>query len=156
MEPVRLIRRPVEVEGLQWTGDNKAEMMAFVGDYGRVDGEYIQLSTTKGLRTARPGSWILKESWSNYYMCSPRILEKAYEPYEEGVEYRGLSRRLDEGPGIGDPSVVKPWEPPTKEVVPSTEPACFHTKQGTSLVADRLDPLLETLEQRKARMFGED
>ena len=96
----KYIRIPVEVEAVQWLGDNAREVMDFVGDFGVIERGCVELCTTKGMRTARVKSWIIRENWNNYYVCSPAIFEKAYrdaEDYEYSPQQSNPSSLSSEG-----------------------------------------------------------
>lgn len=92
-------KKQIEVEAIQWTGDNQREMFDFLtyghykNDYMRVSGAnfYIDHSKVKGgliIRTlegehiASIGDYIIKGVAGEFYPCKPDIFEKTYEVVE--------------------------------------------------------------------------
>ena len=76
-------KRPVEVEAMQFTGENGAEIAAFVGDEPReieyLPGAYA-IVTLEGTMVADPGDWIIKGIAGEFYPCKPDIFDATYEP----------------------------------------------------------------------------
>ena len=79
----RYRKRPVEVEAVQWDGQNRAEIKAFVGD--ALDdawsvGGYCFINTLEGRMNAAPGDWIIRGVQGEVYPVKPDIFEETYEP----------------------------------------------------------------------------
>ena len=73
-------KKPVEVEALQWTGDNEKELYDFVGDkyYFTPFGE-LKIETLEGDMKASVNDYIIKGVNGEYYPCKPDIFEKIYD-----------------------------------------------------------------------------
>lgn len=77
-------KKPVEVEAIQWTGENVGEIKWFAGL--DVSVQYLEkpptlkIHTLEGIMTARPGDWIIKGVKGEFYPCKQDIFEKTYEP----------------------------------------------------------------------------
>lgn len=76
------VKKPVQVQAIQWTGDNYEEIIDFVGSasfpYSFDDGEII-IETLEGAVAARRGDWIIRGVNGEFYPCKPDIFEKTYE-----------------------------------------------------------------------------
>lgn len=89
-------KKPVEIEAIQWTGENQREMYDFLtngkktDEYMTASGEnfYIDHSKVKGgliIRTlegehiASIGDYIIKGVAGEFYPCKPDIFEMTYE-----------------------------------------------------------------------------
>lgn len=82
-------KKPVEIDTIQWTGDNYDEIYDFVGQkLGRVkigfstSGAFDQLiiPTLEGEHRADVGDWIIKGVKGEFYPCKPDIFKQTYEP----------------------------------------------------------------------------
>ena len=87
-------KKPIEIEAVQWTGDNHREMFNFLGgedeeyiqatgvnfyiDWNKVNGGLI-IKTLEGEHIASIGDWIIKGVQGEYYPCKPDIFETTYE-----------------------------------------------------------------------------
>jgi hypothetical protein len=77
-------KKPVVIEAMQWTGDNGAEVQAFLGGDrapmgGWVKGMYVDIGTLEGLMVASIGDWIIKGVKGEFYPCKPDIFAATYE-----------------------------------------------------------------------------
>lgn len=76
--------KPVEIEAIQWTGDNFDEVHAFAGhdvfvsDGLSKEGE-LTVATTEGYTTAFIGYYIVRDDRGNHYPCDPGVFERKYE-----------------------------------------------------------------------------
>lgn len=78
-------KKPVEIEAVQYTGDNFKEVCEFVGKIlNMTDSEqnYIIIETLEGDMTASVGDFIIKGVHGEFYPCKPDIFEKTYELVE--------------------------------------------------------------------------
>lgn len=86
----RYRKRPVVIEAVLWTGDNKAEVWQL---FEGTDGGYIAdsqstrqtpgdlyIRTLEGTMHAERGDWIIKGVQGEVYPCKPSIFEATYEP----------------------------------------------------------------------------
>ena len=80
-------KRPVEIEAIQWTGSNVAEVIEFLkpggsfefsAGFGNGQGP-MYINTLEGRMETTPGSWIIRGIAGEYYSCKPDIFEKTYE-----------------------------------------------------------------------------
>ena len=80
-------KKPIEVEAMQWTGDN----IAAIWDWGGTAGIYgpteenpdqLILTTIHGEQAvARVGDWVIREPRADrFYPCKPDIFEATYDP----------------------------------------------------------------------------
>ncbi|MGU5699486.1 hypothetical protein ACV1D9_20305 [Aeromonas allosaccharophila] len=73
-------KKPVEVEAIQWTGFNRAEILNFVGraaSWGDVTG--MTIATLEGNHIASEGDYIIKGVAGEFYPCKPDIFRATYE-----------------------------------------------------------------------------
>lgn len=77
------IKKPVEIQAVQWTGVNADEIHDFIGYYPTliygVFGPYIIIKTLEGDHYAHVGDWIIRGVKSEFYPCKPDIFEQTYE-----------------------------------------------------------------------------
>lgn len=76
---LRYRKRPVEVEAIQWDGDNWHEVLAFTGRGISQHGRTLSITTLEGTMTASPGDWIIRGIADELYPCKPDIFEQTYE-----------------------------------------------------------------------------
>ncbi|TXI82186.1 MAG: hypothetical protein E6Q39_00020 [Crocinitomicaceae bacterium] len=88
----KFVKKPVEIEAIQWTGDNYAEIYHFLegddspaSEWGenlhietRGDTELLYIHTLEGTMLARIGDWIVKGIKGDFYPCKPDIFELTY------------------------------------------------------------------------------
>ena len=91
----RYRKKPIEIEAIQFTGDNEYEIADFmhlpvtalqmsVDAVLRIDGDYrenthIHIPTLEGTMTANYGDYIIKGVKGEFYPCKPDIFEETYE-----------------------------------------------------------------------------
>ncbi len=76
---MKLRKKPIEIDGIQWTGENVKEVEEFIGDHGYVKGRYVEIGTLEGLMVASPEDWILKGIQGEFYPCKDDIFRMTYE-----------------------------------------------------------------------------
>lgn len=78
--------KPVEVEAVQWTGDNYAEVKGFAGeDVSAPTGTTsksrdLVIHTAKGATRAQRNFYIVRDDRGKHYPCDPGVFERKYEP----------------------------------------------------------------------------
>jgi hypothetical protein len=82
-------KRPVEIEAIQYTGDNKFEVSEWaIQDNGAGAVEYgfdesLLIHTLEGTMRAQVGDWIIKGVEGEFYPCKPGIFAQTYDPIPE-------------------------------------------------------------------------
>lgn len=77
-------KKPVEIEAIQWTGENAKEILAFAKDsYIDKDNYTLKIDTLEGTHIASRGDYIIKGVKGEIYPCKPEIFEMAYEEAEK-------------------------------------------------------------------------
>lgn len=98
-------KKPVVIEAVQWTGDNRDEIIEFCSDLvdlkTKRDGclvnvlvvpldgyrnhrySYITIETLEGRLSAQPDDWIIRGVQGEYYPCKPDIFAATYEPVDD-------------------------------------------------------------------------
>lgn len=86
-------KKPVEIEAIQFTGDNHREVMEFMHKgritrdmVGWVSGDHdgtLKIKTLEGVMTASEGDWIIKGVRGEFYPCKPDIFSATYEAVGE-------------------------------------------------------------------------
>ena len=82
----KYIKKPVEIEAIQWTGDNLEEIYAFVGvenisfNLKSIDEETEELyiNTLEGSMHASVNDFIIKGVKGEFYPCKPDIFFETY------------------------------------------------------------------------------
>ncbi len=79
-------KKPVEIEAVQWTGENIHELWEWGGAGGiygptELNPNQLILTTIHGERAiARVGDWVIRESQPDrFYPCKPDIFTETYE-----------------------------------------------------------------------------
>lgn len=90
----KLRKKPVEIEGVQWNGNNRTEIELFVGkslqcstpptnmehDKTPPNESYtIIIPTLEGNMIANRFDWILKGVAGEFYPCNPDIKDRTYD-----------------------------------------------------------------------------
>lgn len=83
-------KKPVVIEAIRWTGENKEEILKFCGDTAEIDESMkdpvtniplagLFIHTLEGDHYAAIGDMIIKGVHGEFYPCKPDIFEKTYE-----------------------------------------------------------------------------
>ena len=73
-------KKPLEVEAIQWKGDNINEVQAFMKNMTiKASEDTLVISTLEGDMIASPGDYIIKGVKGEFYPCKPDIFLKSYE-----------------------------------------------------------------------------
>jgi len=77
---MKYCKRPVVIEAMQWTGDNRQEILDFIGVEGGFwhDGIMV-IYTLEGTLNASYGDWIIKGVKGEFYPFKPDIFDATYE-----------------------------------------------------------------------------
>jgi hypothetical protein len=93
----RFRKKPVEVDAVQWTGKNHAEIFELMSGSApaiehapeswahrcaEVDRLGLTIPTLEGNMTANQGDWIIRGTKGEIYPCKPDIFAEIYEPVE--------------------------------------------------------------------------
>ena len=83
----RYVKKPIEIEAVQWTGDNRREIFDFCTlSYFNTDFETgnlkLNIQTLEGNMEASVGDYIIKGVAGEFYPCKPKIFELTYEIVE--------------------------------------------------------------------------
>ena len=82
-------KKPVEIEAVQWTGDNIQEVIQFAGDHVEYLYDTLRVFTLEGPVTASVGDYIIRGVKGEFYPCKPDIFEMTYEKKrkKEGINH---------------------------------------------------------------------
>jgi hypothetical protein len=78
-------KKPVEVEAIQWNGDNFQEIKAFAGDCVFLEDNELVIKTLedgksgKAKHIAAVKDFIIKGVQGEFYFCKPDIFSQTYE-----------------------------------------------------------------------------
>lgn len=79
-------KKPVEIEAIQWNGQNRIEIAKFIKNNDLDDrdillypGDKIFINTLEGTMCANIGDWIIRGIKGEFYPCKPDIFEATYE-----------------------------------------------------------------------------
>ena len=86
------VKRPVEVQAVQWDGYNYGEIREFVGSVGdrilTLRGSYndpdLIIHTLEGDHHASVGDYIISGVKGEFYPCKPDIFEQTYKEVTSG------------------------------------------------------------------------
>lgn len=71
-------KKPVAIEALQWTGDNKSEIFEFCDKCYMNDSE-LRIQTLEGAMSASVNDFIIKGVKGEFYACKPDIFKMTYD-----------------------------------------------------------------------------
>jgi len=74
-------KKPVIIEAIQYEGNNKKEIIHFVGNnaFCPTCMDYISLTTLEGKMKVNVNDWVIKGVKGEFYPCKPDIFEETYE-----------------------------------------------------------------------------
>jgi hypothetical protein len=74
-------KRPVEIEAMQFTGDNADEVCAWIGEAGHTISLFgsFRIHTLEGDMHVSVGDWVIRGVQGEHYPCKPDIFEATYE-----------------------------------------------------------------------------
>ena len=78
----KFVKKPVEIEAVQWTGENLLEVLNFCSScfsYERNGQQVLTISTLEGNMNASHGDFIIKGVKGEFYACKPDIFEMTYD-----------------------------------------------------------------------------
>ncbi len=80
---MRYRKLPVEIEAVEWTGDNLSEILKFTdnneGGFISFENDSVLISTLEGNICASKGDYIIKGISGEFYPFKPDIFKKIYE-----------------------------------------------------------------------------
>lgn len=102
---MRYRKKPVEVDAIQWTGDNTDDVKAFIGErqrhggdeprsadngecgfllaaevFGVINGDAIVFDRFHDWVPLHVGDWVIRGVRGEYYPCEPAVFEQTYDP----------------------------------------------------------------------------
>lgn len=80
---MKYIKKPVEVEAVQWNGKNAEEVLEFTNHTAKFKNGKMQIPTLEGTMTASAGDYIVKGIKGEFYPCKPDIFRDTYAGVEE-------------------------------------------------------------------------
>lgn len=82
-------KRPVEIQAVQWTGENEDEITEFVGARDRTfyfaGGPQLIIHTLEGDHHALVGDYIIRGVKGEFYPCKPDIFMQTYEEVDNAI-----------------------------------------------------------------------
>jgi len=84
-------KKPVEIEAIQFVGENAEELVNWIGGnsdwyqryfMGKPETKVIEIPTLEGTMEAVEGDWIIQGVQGEFYPCKPDIFEQTYEAVE--------------------------------------------------------------------------
>lgn len=84
----KYVKKPVVIEAVQWTGDNRREIFDFCTlSYFNTDFETgnlnLMIQTLEGTMEASVGDYIIKGIKGEFYPCKPDIFALTYDEVTE-------------------------------------------------------------------------
>lgn len=80
---MKYIKKPVEVEAVQWNGENAEEVLEFTNRTAEFKNGEMKIPTLEGTMTTNVGDYIIKGVKGEVYPCKPDIFEATYTGFEE-------------------------------------------------------------------------
>lgn len=76
-------KKPVIISAMQWKGNNRSEIIDFVGNSAVFDRTGLYIITLEGEMFASIGDYIIRGVDGEFYPCKSDIFRKTYELVEE-------------------------------------------------------------------------
>lgn len=91
-------KKPVVVNAIQWTGENRREMFDFLTNYEKTDksiesitkdffisrySQELVIKTFENAHVANVGDYIIRGAHGEFYPCKPDIFRETYEEVME-------------------------------------------------------------------------
>ena len=73
------VKKPIQIEAVQWTGENWDEIQPFAGLAVVRNEEHLLVETDEGTMMAYPGDWIIRGIIGEYYPCKDEVFRATYE-----------------------------------------------------------------------------
>lgn len=80
---MKYIKRPVEVEAVQWNDKNTEEVLIFTNHAATFEDGEMKIPTLEGTMTANVGDYIIKGVKGEFYPCKQDIFKATYAGVEE-------------------------------------------------------------------------
>jgi len=78
----KYVKKPVEIEAIQWTGENTKEILAFCHDcfsYQKNNVNVLVINTLEGTMKGSIGDFIIKGVKGEFYACKPDVFMLTYD-----------------------------------------------------------------------------
>ena len=78
----KYVKKPVEIEAIQWTGENTNEILAFCDDcfsYEKNNVRILVINTLEGTMKASPMDFVIKGLKGEFYACKPDVFVMTYD-----------------------------------------------------------------------------
>lgn len=73
-------KRPLEVEAVQYTGENREEVRHFAAKQTELINGKLILFPYDSAVEAKPGDWVIKDVNGQAYPCKPDVFAATYDP----------------------------------------------------------------------------
>lgn len=79
------VKRPVEIQAVQWTGENRDEIKEFAGEkimfmrWRETQQPGLIIKTLEGDHHASIGDYIIRGVKGEFYPCKPDVFEETYK-----------------------------------------------------------------------------
>lgn len=84
---IRVVRRPVEVQAMQYNGSNAIEIADWMKCEPTIKHGYLMVGTREGTAAVKSGDWVVRESANDYYPVTNDMFWKLYRWPTEVVEW---------------------------------------------------------------------
>ncbi len=78
----KYIKKPVEIEAIQWTGENTTEILTFCHDCFSYEKNHVRIlviHTLEGTMKASPMDFVIKGIKGEFYACKPDVFVMTYD-----------------------------------------------------------------------------
>lgn len=105
---MRFRSKPVEIDAILWTGENRTEVALFLSAHGlRTDPfvlSNVRVRSRRGYVDVCPGDWIIPEQGQlgMFYPCAPDVFDTKYEPVPDEPWFGGLRTIMRVCPQCGN------------------------------------------------------
>lgn len=96
MASTRFTKKPVIIDAMQWTGENRKELFEFC-EKCYFNGDELRIQTLEGSMIASVGDYIIKGVKGEFYPCKPDIFAMTYDLAEKTSSAKSLHNTTANG-----------------------------------------------------------
>lgn len=96
---LNVVKRPIPVQAIQWTGSNYPEIVAFCGKIASLsnyESEAIFVDSLEGRVRGKVGDYIMRGIKGEFYICEKAIFEESYRGIDVTTNYVLKGGNLEE------------------------------------------------------------
>lgn len=115
-------KKPLEIEAIQWDGNNTEQVLDFTGHWAYLYGDQITITNFNSSAKANKGDWIVKDVNGEFKPVKDSVFKQTYEPIPEDKKVNNVYLH---------PKCVFMYCP-NAEICKTLDTGCVHIKSSDS------------------------